>query len=144
MAAPATFAAAHRGMRAVLIDLAIEARKVDPGSMRAIDTLVARVEETLDVLESRLDDEERRILPPLRAAAPDLAACLAADHRGLEALHVEVGRAAVALAIAPPPERAEAALRLCRMLERLTATHLAHMEREEGEGDPALSTPPVG
>ena len=132
------FSVIHKGLRSVLFEAALEAARVDPTSSPAVDALVARVERLLAYLEEHAHAEDTHIFPALRTIAPELAASLAADHRGLEVVQLETERAAHALALADLAGRAEAAAHLLRLLNHLTAVHLVHMNREETEASAAL------
>jgi hypothetical protein len=133
------FTLIHKGLRAQLFDLALEVGRVDVTSVAAIDGVVAHVEATLDFLDEHGGHEDAHVFPALRTVAPDVFALLAADHRALDALHLEVGHAADALAAAAATdERVPAAAHLARMVNAMIAQHLAHMHREETAANAAL------
>jgi hypothetical protein len=127
------FTVIHKGIRALLFDLAREAARVDPTSAHAIDGLVALVERTLEFLDEHARIEDAHVVGRVRALDVALAQALAAEHRALEVLQLEVERAADALALAELSARADAAAQLTRTINRLVAAQLTHMNREETE-----------
>jgi hypothetical protein len=135
---PDLFTVIHKGLRALLFEAATEASRLDVASTSDVDALVARIECALSFLDEHAMIEDHHLLPTLRTVAPELAASLAAEHRILDELHHEVERAAESLVAADPPGRPGAAAALARQVLRLTAAHLAHMGREETEGNAAL------
>jgi hypothetical protein len=132
------FTTIHKGIRALLFDLARDAARVDPTSNQAVDGLCARVERTLGFLDEHAMLEESHVFSALRVVDVRLAEELAADHRGLEVVQVEVERAAEALALAQLSARPMAAAHLARLLNHLVAVQLIHMNREETEVSAAL------
>jgi len=132
------FTMIHKGLRALLFQAAAEASRLDVTSAAEVDALVARLESTLAFLDEHAAHEDRHVLPALRTVAPGLAAALASDHRVLDALQLEVELGTEALLAATPAVRPAVAAELARHVLRLTAAHLAHMGREETEGNQAL------
>lgn len=128
----------HKGIRALLFDLAASAARLDPADGPAIRSMVDQVDRTVRFLEEHSDHEERHVMPELRVVAPEVEASLARDHEHLEELAADVTRAAHQLARADRPEAAQVAKHLCRLVNQLTAAHLAHMHREETEANEAL------
>jgi hypothetical protein len=127
------FTMIHKGLRALLFDLAREAARVDPTSNQAVDGLVARLERALGFLTEHAALEDAHVLAALRAVDEGLAGELASDHRSLEVVQLEVERAADALALAQLSARPAAAAHLGRLINHLVAVQLIHMNREETE-----------
>jgi hypothetical protein len=132
------FSVIHKGIRALLFDLARDAARVDPTSTCEVDALVARVERTLGFLDEHAELEDVHVFSMLRALHPELADELAADHRALEAVQLEVELAADALALADLSNRVTAASQLARVINHLVAVQLIHMNREETEVNATL------
>ncbi len=127
------FTIIHKGIRALLFELAREAARVDVTSTHAIDGLVARIERTFGFLDEHARIEDTHVMPALRARDVALADELDAEHRGLEVVQLEVERAADALALAQLSVREEAGAHLARLINHLVAVQLIHMNREETE-----------
>jgi hypothetical protein len=125
------FTTVHKGVRSLLFEAAIAAARVDLGMSCEVDALNERVERMLGLIEEHAQHEDAEILPVLRNVDRALAASLAVEHLELEAAHHEVERAVRTLALAAPTERGVPGGELVRAMNRLTAGHLVHMEREE-------------
>jgi hypothetical protein len=132
------FTMIHKGLRALLFELAAEAARVDPSSTAAIDALCAKIERVLGFFDEHAALEDAHAFVALRTVAPALASSLAAEHRTLDLAQREVEHAAELLALAPLAARGEAAAQLARRVNRMTSAHLAHMDREETEANGAL------
>lgn len=132
------FTAIHKGIRALLFDLARDAARVDLTSTHAVDGLVARIERALGFLDEHAALEDAHVFAALRALDGDLADELAAEHRGLEVVQIEVERAAEALALAELSVRPAAGAHLARTINHLVAVQLIHMNREETEASACL------
>ena len=124
------FTVIHKGLRALLFDLSRDAARIDLTSTHAVDGLVATIERTLGFLDEHAHVEDTYLASSLD---PGLAAELAADHRALEVVQLEVQRAADALALAELSARAEQGAHLARVINHLVAVQLVHMNREETE-----------
>lgn len=127
------FTTIHKAIRNHLFDLARDAARIDLGSTAEIDALVAKIDHALGFLEEHAHEEDLHIFPAVRTVAPELAQSLAADHRALDVVAIEVERAAHELAEAEPSERPQAGAQLARMLNHMLALQLVHMGREETE-----------
>lgn len=128
----------HKGIRSLLFETTTAAARLDPLQDASVDALVAQLERVVGFLEEHAEHEDREVLRALRAIAPDLEASLAAEHQRLDDLQHRVIVAGEALTVAGPATRAVRAAELCRLLNQLTAAHLAHMHREETEANGAL------
>ncbi len=132
------FTVIHKGIRWELFELAREAARIDLTSTHAVDGLVARIERTLGFLDEHAGLEDAIAFVALRALAPGLADELAAEHRALEVVQLEVERAADALALAQLSARPDAGAHLARCINHLVAVQLIHMNREETEVNATL------
>jgi hypothetical protein len=128
----------HKGIRAMLFDLAASAARLDCERAPDVDLFVSRVERALGFLEEHAEKEDKNLLPVLQTIAPEVEATLAAEHHALDALQERVAAAAYALATAEPSGQSSAAAHLCRLINQLTSAHLGHMNREETEANQAL------
>jgi hypothetical protein len=127
------FSTIHKGIRALLFDLAADAARADLTSTPAVDALAAKIERVLAFLDEHAGIEDRFVIPELRALDPDLAEELARDHRALDAVQTEVGLAADAIVLADLSQRVTAGAQLARVINHLVAVQLLHMNREETE-----------
>ena len=127
------FSTIHKGIRALLFELAVDAARADVTSTSAVDALADKVERVLGFLDEHAGLEDRFVIPELRALDPDLADELARDHRALDAVQTEVGLAADAISLADLSQRPLAGAQLCRVINHLVAVQLLHMNREETE-----------
>ncbi len=132
------FTMIHKAVRSLLFELAADAARIDLRSTSAIDALVARIEHAVDLLDEHAHQEDTHVFPAVRTIAPDLASSLAADHRALDVVAIEVERAALALAQVELAERPAGGAQLARLLNHLVALQLVHMGREETEVNAAL------
>jgi len=132
------FTTIHKGVRAMLFELAVEAARVDLRDDAAVAGLVARVTRTCTFLDEHAHHEDVHIVPALRRATPEVATALDVEHRMLETIQAEVTRVAGVLATAPVVERGAIGGQLVRLLNRLIAAQLAHMGREETDANEAL------
>lgn len=128
----------HKGIRALLFDVATEAARIDTSSSLAVDGLVDRVEQAIRFLEEHAHHEDTHVMPALAAASPELARSLDLEHRVLDALQIQVEATAEALAAASVEVRTIRGMELARLLNQLTSKHLAHMGREELEANAVL------
>jgi hypothetical protein len=132
------FTTIHKGLRAMLFDLATDAARIDLTSNIAVDLLVERILRAVDFFDEHARHEDTHVFPAIRAAAPELAHQLASEHLILEAVQAEVEACAESLAEASADERWPIGAQLVRLLNRLIIQHLAHMGREETEANEAL------
>ena len=127
------FSMIHKAVRSVLFELSLEAARVDLTSAAAIDALAARIDNALQLLDEHARVEEMFVMPALRALDELLADELAAEHRALEVVQIEVERATAALEQADLATRSEAGASLIRLINHLVSVQLVHMNREETE-----------
>jgi hypothetical protein len=127
------FSTIHKGIRALLFELAAEAARADVTSTSAVDALCERVERVIAFLDEHAGLEDRFVIPQVRELDPDLAAELGRDHRALDAVQTEVALAADAVSLADLSQRPVAGAQLVRVINHLVAVQLLHMNREETE-----------
>ena len=132
------FTPMHKGLRAMLFDLATDAARIDMASEIAVDLLVERVLRVLAFLDEHARHEEVHLMPAVRAAAPELSRRLADDRIVIAAAHSEVELCADDLELAAPDQRREVCAQLVRLLNLLIVQYLAHMGRKEVEANAAL------
>lgn len=132
------FSTIHKGVRTLLFELSTEAARVDVTSTASVDALVSRVERVLAFLDEHAKLEDTYVWPLLQSLDAELAAELAADHRGLDAVQTEVSLAVQAVALADLSQRPIAGAQLVRVINHLVAVQLLHMNREETEVNATL------
>jgi hypothetical protein len=132
------FSTIHKGIRALLFELAGEAARADVTSTATVDALCGRVEWVLAFLDEHAQLEDRFVIPEVRALDPDLGEELARDHRALDAVQTEVALAAEAVSLADLSQRPVAGAQLVRVVNHLVAVQLLHMNREETEVNATL------
>ena len=84
------FTVIHKGIRAMLFDLARSAARADVGSNAAVDELDGHIDRVIAFLDEHAKLEHQFVLPEVRALDPLLADELAAEHRGLDVVQREV------------------------------------------------------
>jgi hypothetical protein len=126
----------HKGIRADLFDLTLEAGRIDPGDRDRRDALADHVRRSVTLLMDHAEHEDGHIQPALEAHRPELAAAIASDHEVIDArLPGLVALADDALAATEPRW---ALHRLHLELADFTATYLRHEDLEERVVMPAL------
>jgi len=128
----------HKGIRAVLFDLTGTAGSVDPADGAGRSALAVRVGETIAMLDSHAEHEDRGVQPALELHLPDLAEKIADDHEAIEGRFAGLADLADAAAVAT---RAEQRLRVHQLyleLAAFTAVYLVHQDVEERVVGPAL------
>lgn len=132
------FTTIHKGLRAMLFELAIEAARIDARDAGAIERLAARIHRALEFLAEHAAHEDAHVIPAIRAHAPEIATALSTEHEMLDTIEGEVELAVKLLLDAPAEHRPTVHAPLVKLLNRLIAAHLAHMGREETDGNMAL------
>lgn len=128
----------HKGLRAELFALTLEAGSIDPDDLADRRALAAHVSSVRSVLESHAHHEDAFVEPMLWSHLPELAEKIAADHGALEPRFVAVDELATALATAVEPGSARALHHLYHELSGFTSAYLAHQLVEERVVMPAL------
>lgn len=127
----------HKGIRADLFDLTLEAGRLDPADPGARRTLADHVGRTVALLRDHAEHEDVHIEPVLTEVLPDLADAVATDHAAIEArLDDLVALAATAAAADDRPRVVVHQLHL--ELAAFTGTYLHHEDLEERLVMPAL------
>jgi hypothetical protein len=128
----------HKGLRASMFATAGTVARTDFGDPEQSRVALERVHALIAMLREHGLHEDVHMLPLLSEHDRALADSLGGDHAGIEALHQELAHLAARAESAAPAERVSLASTLLRRLNRLIATQLAHMDREEGEATAAL------
>jgi len=132
------FTTIHKGIRALLFEIATDTARLDVAACIEVDGVVERIHRLIAFLDEHAHHEDLHVLPAVALASPDLARSLGIDHRALDEMQVQVGITADGLACADLDGRAAVAAQLGRAINRLTAAHLEHMSREETEVNAVL------
>jgi len=121
----------HRAIRALLFDTTLLVARTDFAAEEEARRAVAAAERLLGFLHEHAEHEDQVIVPEVEALSPELAAELRADHHRTGGLERELAALLARTALADEAERVSLGERLHQRLARLTAEHLAHLEREE-------------
>jgi hypothetical protein len=133
-----TYRDIHKGIRAELFGLTLEAGSTDPASAAGRAALAARVRATVQFLLDHAEHEDRVIQPVLEARLPDIAARIAVDHPALEARMEVLVALADQAEVAPRAQQRRRVHRLYLELASFTSAYLAHQDVEERVVMPAL------
>lgn len=128
----------HKGIRAELFGLTLQAGSLDPEDRTARQTMADRVREVAAVLESHAHHEDAVIDPALRVHLPELAERVSLDHEVLEARFARVVDLAGLAAVAPAADRRRLSHLLHLDLASFTGAYLEHQDLEERVLMPAL------
>ncbi|MBK9975712.1 MAG: hemerythrin domain-containing protein [Planctomycetes bacterium] len=118
----------HKGIRFELADLMRTAGNLDFADREAASALVARLRQSLHLMNEHALHEDQFVEPLLQACAPQLARRVAATHQVLESQEEEV----LHLCDLAPGNSA-AGYKLYLALTRYAATQFGHMAEEEAE-----------
>ncbi len=118
----------HKGIRFELADLMRTAGNLDFADREAASALVARLRQSLHLMNEHALHEDQFVEPLLQACAPHLARRVAATHQVLESQEEEV----LHLCDLAPGNSA-AGYKLYLALTRYAATQFGHMAEEEAE-----------
>lgn len=118
----------HKGIRFELADLLRTAGNLDFADRDAATALVARLRQSLHLMNEHALHEDQFVEPLLQACAPHLARRVAATHQVLESQEEEV----LHLCDVAPGNPA-AGYKLYLALTRYAATQFGHMAEEETE-----------
>ncbi|MGC3996746.1 MAG: hemerythrin domain-containing protein [Anaeromyxobacter sp.] len=132
------YTAVHKGIRAQLFEAATWAGRTDFARAGEAAAAAARVARLLAFLEEHAEKEDAVLMPELQRLAPEVHADLQGEHARVDGLHRELHGLLDRLATAGEAERVALGRRLQERLSRLTAEHLRHMDREEGEATRAF------
>jgi len=127
----------HKGIRAELFALTLDAGRLDPSDAAGRADLAVQVGTVFDVLVSHAEHEDAAIQPVLEDRLPALAARIASAHATIEARMVELRGVASEVATATGDSRVTLH-RLYLELAVFTRDYLAHQDDEERVVMPAL------
>lgn len=127
----------HKGIRAELFGLTLDAGCLDPSSQSARDALATRVSQAVALLVSHAEHEDTHVQPSIEVHLPALAERVEAEHLALEARLVTLEEMAndAARALAGATARSH---RLYLELASFTGAYLEHQDVEERVIMPAL------
>ena len=128
----------HKGIRAELFAMTIEAGRLDPADETGAAALVAQVRAVVDFLVQHAEHEDGAIQPVLEAELPVLAATMASAHAALEERMSGLLALANAAIAAPAEARRGALHELYVELASFTSAYLQHQDDEERVVMPAL------
>jgi hypothetical protein len=132
------FTTVHKGLRVLLFETTRLVARTDFADDHECSVAVVATTELLRWLDEHSAHEDAVIMPRLSELAPELHSALAAEHARVDGLAHVVKRLLPRFSGADTAQRIALGVRLHRRLGRLTAEHLAHMEREETEANRVL------
>jgi len=128
----------HKGIRAELFALVLEAGRLDPSVRTSRLELADHIGSTVGLLVAHAEHEDTHVQPAIEIHLPNLAEKIAGDHVAIEARldHlVEMAAAAVEVSAADEAGRVH---RLYLELASFTRAYLEHQDVEERDVMPAL------
>ena len=128
----------HKGLRAELFAVTLEAGRIDPICREDRLALAAHVSSVRHVLESHAHHEDSFIEPQLSSHLPELAEKIAADHGTLEPRFAAIDDLATQLTDTPVADVRRLLFHLYHELSGFTSAYLAHQLVEERIVMPAL------
>jgi hypothetical protein len=128
----------HKGIRAVLGEVVVQAGRTDPDDRAARVALAAAVADAVELLEQHAHHEDEAIGPVLEAELPELAARIARDHEAFDGRTAYLVHFADAYAEVEPVEARTLGHHLYLDLAGFTSAYLLHQDVEEREVMPSL------
>ena len=128
----------HKGIRAELFAVTVEAGQIDPGNDSARAEVAAHVHRVVDFLVSHAEHEDRAAQPVLEAHVPECAARIATDHATLEVRMDDLRAIGDEVVWARGSAPAVLTHVLYRDLASFTGAYLEHQDYEERIVMPAL------
>ena len=128
----------HKGIRAELFAVTLEAGRLDPSNRDDRVALAAQMRGIVDLLVGHAEHEDGSIQPVLEAQLPDLAARIEGDHEVLDARIVRLAELADAATESAVADQRFDTHRLYVELGSFTSAYLAHQDLEERSVMPAL------
>jgi Hemerythrin HHE cation binding domain len=132
------FTLVHKGIRRALFDTLLIIGRTDfsrDGDIASAREAVARC---FDFLREHAEHEDRHIVPVLARLAPGFAGALEAEHVELEKAAIAIEALFPRVAAASASERPVMGREIFRRMTLLVADQLRHLEREEREGNATL------
>lgn len=137
--APDFYAPIHKAIRFALADMVKQFGATDPADSDAWRRIAQRWTEIEAILHAHSHHEDNHFHPLIRAAAPDVAALLDAQHEKLDATVVDIGRRFAAIdSVADANARRERGRDLYRAYTAFMADYFHHLLEEETRAMPAL------
>ncbi len=128
----------HKGIRAELFDVTLEAGRVDGDDLIGVGRLVEHVASVGGLLESHAEHEDVHVDPVLAEIDPDLSASITHDHHVLEARWSFVDELAQQVERTDVADRRPALQHLYLELSAFTSAYLTHQLVEERVVMPAI------
>lgn len=127
------FTSVHKGLRKALFGLALQAGSTDPGRGEEVARLEARAREVFHFVGHHALNEDRFLVPEMKAKGMAEAEAMEQDHGRLEAELENLGAAAAWL-----PETPSMLPEFHLALNRFISAYLLHLDQEETRILPAL------
>jgi hypothetical protein len=132
------FGPIHKGLRALLFGAATAVARADFANDQQTRAVLGDLRHLNEFLREHALHEDMHVLPLVAAHDGDLARALARTHAQMEALQVEIAVLLARIEGSPREERLATAASLPRLINRLVAGHLLHMEEEESQANALL------
>lgn len=123
---PDPFAHVHKGLRKALFDLAVQAGATDAQDAEGLSRLASRARDVFRFTEHHAFNEDRFLLPRMKAKGMPEAQAMHADHQVLE--HTLHGLAEVASQLMQEPSNLR---RFYLDLNRFIGQYVLHLDEEE-------------
>jgi hypothetical protein len=129
----------HKGIRAELFAVTVEAGRIDPRDAAARVAVAGRVQTLVGILDAHAGHEDAVIQPVLENELPNLAARVQADHHLLEGRSAQLRTVADDVVHIPGRSQAAALHQLYLQLAGFTSSYLGHQDLGERTVQPALA-----
>ena len=128
----------HKGIRAELFALVLEAGRLDPSVRTSRLELADHIGSTVGLLVAHAEHEDTHVQPAIEVHVPDLAEKIAADHHAIDARMDRLNDMAAAARDASSADQGSHVHRLYLELASFTSAYLEHQDVEERVVMPAL------
>lgn len=132
------FTSIHKSLRHVMYETGGRLERTNFADPEDRQRALSALERTLGFLDEHVVLEDGHIAPLVKAAAPQLAQVLGAQHREHEHTSKTLGELGCSLQGASNAEAVELGVRLCKTYNGMVADQCLHMNLEEREATPAL------
>lgn len=132
------FLFAHKGLRRAMFDVAIGLAATDFAEPSTAADALAAARRVLGFLREHAQHEDGTIFPALARHNPALAAGLQSEHGLIAGHEARFEHLLARFEAAPASARAAIGRHLLAQWHRIVSHHLAHLEREEEEGNRVL------
>jgi hypothetical protein len=133
-----TYRNVHKGLRAELFDVTLQAGTLDPADRMGREALCTHVGSVMDLLVAHAEHEDGHVQPVLERHLPKLAARISFDHVTLDRRIVGLRALGYAAVDTAGAEQRQALHRLYLELASFTGAYLEHQDVEERHVMPAL------